>query len=81
MGRRAKYYCSRACGFSAKRADLVEDVDDLLAGGESIEAIARRLGRTIAGIEIALRRAGRQDSACKFSRVRDRHRKALRRAS
>ncbi len=84
MSRRCKHYCSRACAASAwgtKRANLVEDVEDLLAGGTSVEAIARSLGRSIAGIEITLRRAGRQDLSRQFNRVLARQRKALRRAS
>jgi len=78
-------YCSRPCANRARRATsrtyIVEDVEDLLGMGESVEQIPSRLGRTIAAVEIALRRAGRPDLARLFARVLKRQRTQQRRAS
>lgn len=55
-----------------RRTGLVEEVTELLEWGEAVDEIARRLGRTVAAVEIALRRAGRPDLANVFERGRRR---------
>lgn len=70
---RLRKFCSRPCAGRARRSTcnyIVEDVEDLLGMGESVEQVPRRLGRTLAAVEIALRRAGRPDLAMRFDRVR-----------
>ena len=56
-------------------ADLLENVDWLLQAGESPHHIATRLGITPGGIARALTRAGRHDTAARFSTaaLRERH--------
>lgn len=70
---RSRKFCSITCSNRARGAtsrDFVEDVEDLLGMGESVEQIPRRMGRTLGAVEIALRRAGRPDLATRFDRVR-----------
>lgn len=70
---RRREFCSASCSNRARGAAsaryIVEDVEDLLDMGESVEQIPRRLGRTVAAVEIALRRAQRPDLARPFGRV------------
>lgn len=40
---------------------VLEDIEFMVATGESVTIAARRLGRTVEGLEQALRRAGRSD--------------------
>ncbi len=78
-------FCSITCSNRARgttTADCIaEDVEFLLGMGESVEQIARRLGRTVGAVEIALRRARRADLARAFDRIRKHQRTQQRRAS
>lgn len=79
----ARRYCSMECKRQALPAhpkpagpiatqhalDTAEDVADLLGFGLSAESVAARLGRSVAAIEITLRRAGRRDLAREFQRA------------
>lgn len=47
-------------------AALVEDVTFMVAHGEHPARVAHRLGKTVPGLNTALRRAGRPDLAAYF---------------
>lgn len=78
-------FCSITCSNrhrgTTSRDYIVEDVEDLLGMGESVEQIPRRLGRTVAAMEIALRRGRRPDLSRAFDRLRKHQRTQQRQAS